>query len=166
MGIVSKRRTSARGIQSGGRPFSSGALYALLSNPIYVGEIRHKNLRHPGQHEALLDRDLWERTQQQRLERRVSNKTKPTMVETSPLTGRLFDEHGEGLTPSHARKGERRYRYYVSRNLITGTVNPARHGWRFARRGGCLRAATRLIARLRRFRGIERRDSRKKSTQA
>ena len=59
MGIVSKQRTSDRGIQSGGRPFSRGALYALLSNPIYVGEIRHKDLRHPGQHEAMLDRELW-----------------------------------------------------------------------------------------------------------
>jgi site-specific DNA recombinase len=47
-GIVSKRRTSAGGDQSGGRPFSRGALYSVLSNPIYVGEIRHKDLRHPG----------------------------------------------------------------------------------------------------------------------
>jgi site-specific DNA recombinase len=46
----------------------------------------------------------------------------------------LFDEHGEGLTPSHARKGERRYRYYVSRSLITGTANPAQRGWRLPAR--------------------------------
>jgi hypothetical protein len=64
MDMVSKRRTSARGVHSGGRPFSRGALYALLSNPIYVGEIRHKDLRHPGQHQPILDRELWERTQQ------------------------------------------------------------------------------------------------------
>ena len=47
-GVLSKRRTSKTGIESGGHSFSRGALYALLSNPIYVGEIRHKNLRHPG----------------------------------------------------------------------------------------------------------------------
>src|SRR5882762_402805 len=46
-GVVSKRRTSNTGMASGGNSFSRGALYALLSNPIYVGEIRHKNLRHP-----------------------------------------------------------------------------------------------------------------------
>ena len=133
-GIVSKRRTSARGIHSGGRPFSRGALYALLSNPIYVGEIRHKDLCHPGQHEAILDRELWERTQQQRRERTVRNHTRAIRVQASPLTGRLFDEHGDGLTPSHTRKGERRYRYYVSRNLIDGTADPARRGWRLPAR--------------------------------
>ncbi len=47
---------------SGGHSFSRGALYALLYNPIYVGEIRHKNLRHPGQHQTIVDRAEWERT--------------------------------------------------------------------------------------------------------
>ena len=41
-GVLSKRRISKGGVESGGHPFSRGALYALLSNPIYVGEIRHK----------------------------------------------------------------------------------------------------------------------------
>lgn len=48
----------------------------------------------------------------------------------SPLAGKLFDESGEGLTPSHAVKGQRRYRYYLSRRLINGTANEARTGWR------------------------------------
>ena len=70
-GVVSKRRTSRTGIESGGHSFSRGALYALLLNPIYVGEIRHKNLRHAGQHQAIVDRAVWERTQQQLQEHRV-----------------------------------------------------------------------------------------------
>ena len=49
---------------------------------------------------------------------------------SSPLAGKLFDESGEGLTPSHAVKGKRRYRYYVSRSLITGTANQSETGWR------------------------------------
>jgi hypothetical protein len=44
--------------------------------------------------------------------------------------GRLFDESGQSLTPSHAVKGERRYRYYVSRSLIKGTADSAGRGWR------------------------------------
>src|SRR6202007_2775643 len=64
-GVISKRRTSKTGVESGGHSCSRGALYALLSNPIYVGEIRHKKLRHPGQHQAIVDRAIWERTQQQ-----------------------------------------------------------------------------------------------------
>jgi site-specific DNA recombinase len=48
----------------------------------------------------------------------------------SPLTGKIFDQGGQSLTPSHAVKGERRYRYYVSRNLTTGTQDSERSGWR------------------------------------
>jgi site-specific DNA recombinase len=48
----------------------------------------------------------------------------------SPLTGKLFDESGQSLTPSHAVKGERRYRYYVSRNLIKETRDSGGRGWR------------------------------------
>src|ERR1700736_669492 len=86
-GVVSKRRTSKSGIASGGHSFSRGALYALLANPIYVGEIRHKNLCHPGQHEAILDRAIWDRTQQQLREHRVRSKSRGASVEKSPLTG-------------------------------------------------------------------------------
>jgi site-specific DNA recombinase len=133
-GVVSKRRTSKTGIESGGHSFSRGALYALLLNPIYVGEIRHKNLRHPGQHQAIVDRAVWERTQQQLREHRVRSKSRDASVEKSPLTGRLVDETGAGLTPSHARKGERKYRYYVSRNLPAQGLAPSRVGWRLPAR--------------------------------
>ena len=134
-GVLSKRRTSKTGIESGGHSFSRGALYALLSNPIYVGEIRHKNLRHPGQHRAIVDRAVWERTQQQLQEHRVRAKRHDaSLVEKSPLIGRLVDENGVGLTPSHARKGERKYRYYVSRNFPAQGAIPARLGWRLPAR--------------------------------
>ena len=62
-GVVSKIRVSKNGTRSGGRPFSRGALYELLANPIYIGEIRHKKVRHPGQHEAIVDRQTWEKVQ-------------------------------------------------------------------------------------------------------
>jgi site-specific DNA recombinase len=129
-GVVSKRRTSKSGTESGGHSFSRGALYALLSNPIYVGEIRHKNLRHPGQHQAIVNRAVWDRTQQQFQEHQVRTKRPGASAEKSPLIGRLVDENGFGLTPSHARKGERKYRYYVSRNLPARGAIPAHLGWR------------------------------------
>jgi len=133
-GIVSKRRKSKTGTESGGHSFSRGALYALLSNPIYVGEIRHKNLRHPGQHQAIVDRAVWERTQQQLQEHRVRAKCHDAGHEKSPLIGRLVDENGAGLTPSHARKGERKYRYYVSRNFPAQGLAPSHGGWRLPAR--------------------------------
>jgi site-specific DNA recombinase len=133
-GILSKRRISKSGIESGGCSFSRGALYALLSNPIYVSEIRHKGVCHPGQHEAILDRAMWDRTQQQLREHRVRGKSRGTRVEKSPLIGRLVDENGDGLTPSHTRKGERKYRYYVSSNFLAQGSTPARVGWRLPAR--------------------------------
>jgi site-specific DNA recombinase len=63
-GIVSGARVSRNGNAGGVKPFSRGALYHLLSDPIYLGEIRHKHERHPGQHEAIVSRELWERVQQ------------------------------------------------------------------------------------------------------
>jgi site-specific DNA recombinase len=129
-GICSKVRVAKNGKRSGGNSFFRGALYALLSNPIYIGEIRHKGVRHPGLHVPIVDRELWNSTQlplRSHAARRAPRATKST---ASPLTGRLFDESGQSLTPSHAVKGARRYRYYVSRNLITGTPASARGGWR------------------------------------
>ena len=64
-GIISEIRLSRNGNRSGGKAFSRGALYELLSNPVYIGEIRHRKERHPGQHEPIMDRELWERAQRQ-----------------------------------------------------------------------------------------------------
>ena len=81
-----------------------------------------------------MDRALWERTQQQLQEHRVRTQRRDASLEKSPLTGRLVDENGDGLTPSHARKGERKYRYYVSRNFPAQGLVPSRAGWRLPAR--------------------------------
>ena len=129
-GICSKVRVAKNGKRSGGNSFFRGALYALLSNPIYIGEIRHKGVCHPGLHEPILDRELWDAAQLLLRSHAVRRGPRATKSAPSPLTGKLFDESGQGLTPSHAVKGERRYRYYVSRNLIKGTPASGRGGWR------------------------------------
>jgi site-specific DNA recombinase len=77
-----------------------------------------------------VDRTVWERIQQQLQEHRVRAKSDDASIEKSPLTGRLVDENGDGLTPSHARKGERKYLYYVSRSFAAQGPTPARLGWR------------------------------------
>jgi DNA invertase Pin-like site-specific DNA recombinase len=129
-GIRSKVRVAKNGRRSGGNPFFRGALYSLLSNSIYVGEIRHKDIRHPGLHEPIVDPELWDAAQLQLRSRVVRCATTSRKSAASPLTGKLFDESGQSLTPSHAVKGERRYRYYVSRNLMKGTPDSGRGGWR------------------------------------
>src|SRR3984957_4775427 len=129
-GIRSKERVAKNGKRSGGNLFFRGALYELLSNPIYIGEIRHKGVRHPGLHEPIVERELWENTQLLRRTHSAQRSTRMRKSSASPLTGKLFDDSGQSLTPSHAVKGERRYRYYVSRNLINGTSNSGPRGWR------------------------------------
>jgi site-specific DNA recombinase len=129
-GIRSKVRVAKNGKRSGGHPFLRGALYELLSNPIYIGEIRHKGVRHPGLHEAIVDKEVWDSTQLLLRSHVARNAPRARKSAASPLTGKIFDQSGQSLTPSHAVKGERRYRYYVSRNLTTGTQDSERSGWR------------------------------------
>ena len=132
-GIVSAVKVSKNGKQRGGKPFSRGALYHLLSNPIYLGEIRHKNERHPGQHEAIVSRELWERVQERLRDRAVRRgEGRKTEAPRSPLAGKLFDEKGEPLYVQGAAKGHRRYRYYVSRKLVRSGPEDAEHGWRLS----------------------------------
>jgi site-specific DNA recombinase len=130
-GYRSKLRIAGDGSRSGDKSFARGALYTLLRNPIYVGEIRHKGVRHPGQHQQIVERSVWDRAQELLLAHTVRKETKPGEASPSPLIGKLFDEAGEGLTPSHAVKGNRRYRYYVSRSLLKGTARTPGRGCGF-----------------------------------
>ena len=132
-GIVSSARVTGSGKARGGKQFSRGALYHLLSNPLYLGEIRHKRERHPGQHEAIVSRELWERVQQRLRDRGVRRgEGRKTEAPGSPLAGKLFDESGEPLYVQGAAKGQRRYRYYVSRTLVRGNSEAAEQGWRIS----------------------------------
>jgi site-specific DNA recombinase len=129
-GVVSKIRVSRKGTRSGGQSFSRGALYELLSNPIYIGEIRHKRERHPGQHEAILGRELWKKVQQRLLDTATRPSEPQTKAPPSPLAGKVFDETGEPLYAQGAVKGRCRYRYYVSRALVRGSAADGQRGWR------------------------------------
>jgi site-specific DNA recombinase len=128
-GIRSKQRIYGNGSRAGGQPFSRGALYALLSNPLYIGEIAHKGARYPGQHEAILDRQTWDSVQDQ-LRTGAPERHGLAFGPRSPLIGKLFDEAGHRLTPTHATKAGRRYRYYVSRPLVTEMAEQMPGAWR------------------------------------
>jgi site-specific DNA recombinase len=129
-GLNSKLRVARNGSRSGSQPFSRGALYILLRNPIYIGEVRHKGRRYPGQHEPIIARLLWDKAQELLQLRKVRTIGSPNGSMRSPLAGKLFDENGERLTPSHAVRGNRRYRYYVSRSLLKGAAGQTAQGWR------------------------------------
>ena len=124
-GIVSKARRAADGSPYGSQRFGRGALYAMLQNRVYRGEITHKGDSYPGEHPAIIEEALFEEVKSilaANRKDRVSRHNK----DLSPLTGLLFDADGERLTPSHALKKGVRYRYYVSRHLITGDKTEGR----------------------------------------
>ena len=116
--IRSKKRLSKTGNASGDNAFSRGALYSMLQNRIYLGEITHKDKSFPGQHPAIIDQNLWDRVQVQFKANVQAERKRPRVTSISLLTGLLYDEVGNRFTPSHATKKGRRYRYYVSQALI------------------------------------------------
>jgi DNA invertase Pin-like site-specific DNA recombinase len=124
-GIVSKARIAADRSPYGSQRFSRGALYAMLQNKVYRGEITHKGAYYPGEHQAIIEEALFDKVQSTLAENRIERVSRHS-EDPSPLTGLLFDADGERLTPSHALKKGVRYRYYVSRHLITGKKTEAR----------------------------------------
>ena len=118
-GIRSKRRVSAKDKVTGDQPFSRGAMFHLLQNRVYVGEIVHKGQCYPGQHEPVLERTTFDRVQA--MLARQQRKRRVRRTATSPLAGKLFDSHGNRLTPTHSRNSRgRTYRYYVPLRLQQG----------------------------------------------
>jgi len=117
-GIKSKSWTSASGRVIGDKPFSRGALYLILQNRTYLGEIVHKGQSHPGEHTPITDQLLWDAAQAQLAGNTAERNSGTRTRQPSLLTGMLFDANGNPMTPSHAVKQGTRYRYYVSRPLI------------------------------------------------
>ena len=132
MASARRSRVSKAGVESGGHAFSRGALYTLLRNPIYVGEIRHKGVCHPGQHTPIVDRAMWDKDAQLLRGHSTGRGARNSGTKSCVLMGKLFDESGEGLTPSHAVKGDRRYRYYASLRRLRKARSAARvdGGWK------------------------------------
>lgn len=127
-GVCSKVWVTAAGKSHGGRAFSRGALFHLLGNRIYLGEIVHKGACHPGAHAAIVDPDVFARAQAIRF----GNRRRTTAPEGQGprtagalLAGRILDAGGQPMSPSHSRgRGGRIYRYYVSAALQQGRTLP------------------------------------------
>ena len=133
LGLRTKERRAADGTRTGGLPFHRGHLHHLLTNPIYAGRIRHRTRVHEGRHPPVIDPEVWTAVQAQL----QAGAARPRIPATkggaarSPLAGKLFDETGDRLTPSHARKRTgQRFRYYVSRRLIKHSGEKDLSGWR------------------------------------
>jgi site-specific DNA recombinase len=132
-GIRSPARRTASGRIFGGRPFSRGQLYKMLSNPSYIARIDHGGRSHEANHPSIIEQELW-RQVQAILAANVNGTRGPAPAEASLLAGKLVDDRGVPMIATHACKGKVRYRYYVSRDLHHS--GDARHteGWRLPAR--------------------------------
>ena len=105
--------------------FSRGILYLILQNRLYRGEVAHKGDVYPGQHEAIVDAGLWQIVQDKLATNRRARSLAVGAEAPSLLSGLIFDGDGNRMTPTHANKRGRRYRYYISASLLDrGTGGP------------------------------------------
>jgi site-specific DNA recombinase len=116
--IQSKVWITKSGARLGGNAFARGALYDLLQNRLYIGEIRHRDQWYAGEHPGIVPRGLWERAQAQLKDNRSTRRQLIRERSSSLLTGLLADSTGNRYTPSFTLKKGRKYRYYVSQLAI------------------------------------------------
>jgi site-specific DNA recombinase len=123
-GYRTKIRQHRGGRIIGGVAFGRGMLFGMLSNRIYVGDIVHKGVAHDGEHSAIIDPSLWDRIQAQIAANRHEHRARSNAAHSSLLAGIIQDAHGRKMTPSHAVKKGKRYRYYVTHSAGLTTQGP------------------------------------------
>lgn len=118
-GIVTKRRNTRVKKFNGGISFTYGSLANLLKNRVYIGEMGHAGKWFAGEHKAIVDRKLFEQVQAQlksnTVERHIQRSESGAL-----LVGKIFDDHGNKMSPSFTDKKGMRYRFYVSSALLRG----------------------------------------------
>ena len=117
-GITSKTRINRHGDTTGGNPLSRGGLYKMLNNPIYRGLIRHKDKTYAGMHKSIVDEATWDNVQALLAKNNSAACHGLRAKHPSLLAGKLFDDCGYSMSPSHAVKNSKRYRYYTSQAVL------------------------------------------------
>jgi DNA invertase Pin-like site-specific DNA recombinase len=116
-GILTRRQTLSTGKTRGGIRFGVGGLAQLLRNRFYVGEVAYNGAVHPGEQESILDRELFDAVQA-KLASGASTRQLKLKASPSILAGRIFDDRGNRMTPTHTNKQGARYHYYVSHAVL------------------------------------------------
>ncbi len=134
-GYLSKQRDKDQ-CRDGGKPFGRGALYALLKNPLYIGMVAHQGNIYEGQHAAILEKSLWDTSQNLLNENRQNNQSRNSVKDPSLFAGLIYDDNDNPMSPTHTKKDNRRYRYYVSQAVLQ---------YREAEAGSVLRISAKVI---------------------
>ena len=116
-GWTTKRWITKKGRETGGKPFTKNALYRLLTNVVYVGKVRYEGTLYEGEHDAIVDADVWQQVQQTLRRNGLAGGSGVRNKYGALLMGLLYcTPCGSGMAHAYTRKGRKRYRYYVCRN--------------------------------------------------
>jgi site-specific DNA recombinase len=124
-GVRSKQRILTSGRVLGGCSFGRGALYHLLRNRIYRGEVVHKDIAYPGEHEPIVNEELWNAVQA-RLSDNLTRRQRARIESGALLGGLIFDDRGNRMSPSYTVRRGTRYRYYISQAHLRGRKTGSR----------------------------------------
>lgn len=119
-GVLTKRRVTAAGVEIGGGPWREGPLYYFLKNRIYRGDIVHKGTVYAGRHQAIVDDATFAAVQAKLAEGAAMRSVSNGMRVRHTLTGKIFDDRGNPMSPVCARRAGRLHRYYASQAVIRG----------------------------------------------
>ncbi len=122
---IARELTAEGFVNRYGKQLDKGRVYKILHNRVYIGVAVHNGSAYPGEHKAIIPRPLWDKVQAvfAQSSRTRSNKTRAQTP--ALLKGLIFDAKGRAMSPTHTRKGQRLYRYYVSQRLIKGERDDA-----------------------------------------
>src|SRR5439155_273887 len=110
-GVRSRQRVLTSGRVLGGCSFGRGALYHLLQNSIYRGEVVHKGIAYPGEHKAIVDEELWSAVQARLVDNRTTRR-KSRAGTGALLGGLIFRDRGNNMSPTYALRRGHRYHHY------------------------------------------------------
>jgi site-specific DNA recombinase len=116
--LLAKELVTARATNRYGQLLDKGVLYRILNNRVYIGDAVHKGKSYPGEHQAIIDRRLWDQAHAI-LQHSPRKRAARTRAQTPALLrGLLFGPDGTAMSPTHTRKGGRLYRYYISQSVM------------------------------------------------
>ncbi len=122
--ITAKRWKTQNGNMMGGKALTANTLSRILRNPVYLGKVRQGSELFDGEHEAIIDETLWSDVQRMLDDNKKNKRATKNKALNARLTGLLYDDAGNRMVASHARKKDTIYRYYTSVPLMRGTKNP------------------------------------------
>jgi site-specific DNA recombinase len=101
-----------------GKSIDKGYLYRILNNRVYIGKAMHKGMEHKGEHQSIIEQNLWDQVHALISASPHKRRIRPTGRTPSLLKGLFVGPTGAAMTPSHTRKNGRLYRYYSSIDAI------------------------------------------------